>query len=385
MIRNMFCDMTTTHLKRLMALSLFALGFLIPSALPAMAQDVNWATKMLEKNSIDFGTVARGADTVYRLKIRNIYKEDVQILGTRTSCGCSKAELSTRLLKSGEEGYVEIRMDTYKFMREKTSNVFVTFSIANIGTIEAQIPLRVFIRTDVVLTPGSISFGGIEAGAGKEARVAVAYAGRPDWTITGISSTNPYVTATAVETSRSNGAVNYELVAKVSPDAPIGPFGGQLSLVTNDGANSAVPVPFNGAVESEFVVTPALTSLGSLTPGTVKNLQVVIRSKKPFSVEKIECEAADGVFQVKLPTTTSPVHVLQMTLKVPGVPGPLDEIFTVSLPDRPNAIQFKVSGVIVADPAAAVLTKPAIPAPVAPPAAVAAPAAGDLPALPNGL
>jgi hypothetical protein len=369
MIVNMFRNAAITFRS-----GVLALGILTSLTTLASAQELNWANKMLERQNIDFGTVARGADTVYRLKIRNIYKEDVQILGTRTSCGCSKAELSTKFLKSGEEGFVEIRMDTYKFMREKTSNVFVTFSIANIGTVEVQIPLRVYIRTDVVLTPGSISFGNFDVGAGKESTATVAYAGRPDWAITGVTSSNPMVTATVVETSRSGGAVNYQLIAKVSPEAPVGPFGGIISLMTNDGGTAAVPVPFNGLVESEFVVTPSVLTLGNLVPGTTKSLQVVVRAKKPFTIEKIECETVDGAFQVKLPATTSAVHVLPMTLKVPELAGPLNETFTISLPGRPNAIQFKATGTIVSVPAAPV-TNPAasIPAPV------------GLPAIPSGL
>ncbi|QDV28406.1 hypothetical protein Spb1_02690 [Planctopirus ephydatiae] len=365
MIANMFRQVS----RLFHATCLLAIGLLTVGSTHLMAQELNWANKMLERQNIDFGTVARGADTVYRLKIRNIYKEDVQLLGTRTSCGCSKAKLSTNLLKSGEEGYVEIAMDTYKFMREKTSNVFVTFSIANIGTVEVQIPLRVYIRTDVVLTPGAINFGGFDVGAGKESTVNVAYAGRPDWTITGINSSNPLVTATFVETSRSGGAVNYQLIAKVSPDAPVGDFGGIISLTTNDVGTPAVPVPFNGRVEAEFVITPSLLTLGNLVPGTTKALQVVIRSKKPFAIEKIECETVDGAFQVKLPTTTAPVHVLPMTLKVPDLAGPLNETFTISLPGRPNVIQFKATGTIISAPAAPA-TNPAasIPAPAGVPA-----------------
>ena len=75
MIDNMFGQMPRTFqtTRFIMGVLAFctALTFGTTSLL---AQELNWASKMLERQNIDFGTVARGADTVYRLKIRNIYK-----------------------------------------------------------------------------------------------------------------------------------------------------------------------------------------------------------------------------------------------------------------------------------------------------------------------
>ncbi len=50
---------------------------------PALGQD--WATKMFETTSHDFGTVARGERAEFEFDLENLYVEDVHIVGVRTS------------------------------------------------------------------------------------------------------------------------------------------------------------------------------------------------------------------------------------------------------------------------------------------------------------
>ena len=113
--------------------------------------DDNWAAKMFEKTSHDFGVVARGSDSSYRLKLKNIYKETVHIAEVRTTCGCSAGKPSQETLLSLEEAYVEITMDTRKFTRRKDSNVIVVIDQPSYQ--EVRIPITAYIRTDVVIDP----------------------------------------------------------------------------------------------------------------------------------------------------------------------------------------------------------------------------------------
>ena len=67
---------------------------------PRSAQE--WATKMFSVTSHNFGTVAKGSKTEYRFVFRNIYKEDLHVVGVRTSCGCTSPEVTKRDLKTHE-------------------------------------------------------------------------------------------------------------------------------------------------------------------------------------------------------------------------------------------------------------------------------------------
>ncbi|HBL45631.1 MAG TPA: hypothetical protein DDZ90_19805, partial [Planctomycetaceae bacterium] len=102
-----------------------------------------WAEKMFDKDKIDFGVIARGSDAQFRLKIKNIYPSPVHISNVRTTCGCSAAEPSKNILESGEEGYIQVKMDTARFQRRKDSNVIITIDAPQYA--EVRIPITAYI------------------------------------------------------------------------------------------------------------------------------------------------------------------------------------------------------------------------------------------------
>jgi hypothetical protein len=321
--------------------------------LPAGAQEspeLNWAQKMFDKLDLDFGVVARGADVSYRLKLRNLYHETIHITNVSTSCGCSAARPSANSIPSGQEAYIDVSMDTQRFMRDKTSAVLVTLSEPTKNAREnVRIPLKVYIRTDVVFTPGSVNFGAVDLGAAAERKLTVAYAGRNDWKIVDVLSPEPYLEATAVETSRGGGGlVNYDLVVKLKSDAPMGLLRKQLTLVTDDTSNPHVPLQVEGRIEPDILVSPSTLVLGTVTPGQTKTVNLVVRGRKPFGIEKIEGTQPLNAFRVKLPTDNKQVHVLPFTFApaADATPADIDEQFTITVPGRPEPVTFRATAKI---------------------------------------
>jgi hypothetical protein len=308
----------------------------------AHAQDTGWAAKMFEKLDHDFGVVARGADARYRLKITNKYLQPVHIASVTTSCGCTAAKPSKDTLASLEAAYVEITMDTRKFTHQKDSSV--TIVIDQPLYAEVRIPIKAYIRTDVVLSPGGAEFGGVTRGADAERKIAIAYAGRGNWKVKEVISKNPNVTAKVVETRRDAANVNYDLVVTVKGSAPVGELRDQLTLVTDDAGNPYIPVLVEGRVEAEYSVNPEVVSLGSLAPGESKTVNVVVRGKKPFAIEKIESEKTVGAFEVRLPKETKALHVFPLTVIAPTEPGTLSEEFSVTITGSSQPVMFKVYG-----------------------------------------
>src|SRR5215510_511224 len=74
-----------------------------------------WVTKMFGETKHDFGTVARGADTVYKFPIKNIYKQDVELLSVSSSCGCTSPSIEKKALKTGQTGYLTAVFNTRTF------------------------------------------------------------------------------------------------------------------------------------------------------------------------------------------------------------------------------------------------------------------------------
>lgn len=319
-----------------------------PAAPAGQDPQLNWAQRMLDRQSIDFGIVARGAECKTLLKVKNLYQETIFITNVSTSCGCSAAKPSSNQVLSGQEAYIEISMDTVRFMREKTSAALVTLSEPSKGlSVECRIPLKVYIRTDVVFSPGVVSFGAIDQNAGGERKVTVAYAGRADWKIREVKSPKPYLTAKAVETSRSpNGTVNYDLLVNLTPEAPVGAIRETLTLITDDQNNPQVPLPVDARIESEFSIQPEVVALGVVSAGQSKTLNVVIRGRKPFRIEKLQAGVPESGFQTKLalPSEEKAVHVVPLMFTASDQAGEISEVFSVSIVGRTEPLTFKAIG-----------------------------------------
>ena len=308
------------------------------------ASGQEWARKMFEENRYDFGKVARGADVSHRFKVTNKYKETAHISNVRTTCSCVSAkqpEVTT--LKSLESTYIEVSVDTRKFTHKKESNLVVTFDRPFYA--EVKIPLEAYIRTDVVLTPGGANFGAVDLGAGARITIDVAYAGRSDWTLKDVKIANENLDAKITEVSRAGGQVRYRLDMFLKPTTPLGSLREQVMLVTDD-ANPHVPLLVTARVEADITVATPDVSMGTVYPGSNKTVNVVIRGRKPFAIDKVECESDQEFFKVRLPSEPRQVHIIPLTFTPPKDPGPFSEKFTVTIAGRPEPVTFKAHGTI---------------------------------------
>lgn len=179
-----------------------------------------WARKMFDETQHNFGTVARSAKTEYRFRFKNIYVPEVHISGIRASCGCTTPWVTKDTLKTYEESEIVAHFNTDRFSGQRGATLTVTFD----RPYYAEVQLRVdgYIRTDVVVDPGSIEFGSIDQGRPAEKQVQIAYAGRADWKIVDIKSSNPFLKTSVTEANRRGGQVSCRLAVTLAPDAPAG-------------------------------------------------------------------------------------------------------------------------------------------------------------------
>ena len=122
-ISRMFTAGSVTFYKTLLVAGTLALAVAPFDA--AVAQE--WATKMFSATSHNFGTVAKGSKTEFRFVFRNIYKEDLHVVGVRTSCGCTSPEVTVRDLKTHETGEVIAKFNTRTFLGQHGATLTVTF------------------------------------------------------------------------------------------------------------------------------------------------------------------------------------------------------------------------------------------------------------------
>ena len=283
------------------------------AAAPVSAQD--WATKLFDSTSHDFGSVARGAKAEYEYVLNNIYVEDLHIVSVQSSCGCTQVRIKKADVKTYQRSAIVATINTQSFTGQRGATVTVTFDKPFYA--EVQLHTSVYIRSDVVFTPGSAEFGTVDEGQKVEKKVAVSYAGRDDWKILEVKSTNPHVSAVAVETSRAGGQVAYNLQVRLDGEAAAGYLDDHLILVTNDQTSPQIPLALEGQVQPSVTISPESLFMGVVQPGEKVTKQLIVRGKRPFRVESVTCK--DPSFHADVPaeseTTAKTLHVIPVTFE----------------------------------------------------------------------
>jgi hypothetical protein len=280
-----------------------------------------WARKMFERTSHDFGYVARDGKAEFEFVFSNIYLQDVHIAGVRSSCGCTTPRVKQALLKTYEKSAIVASFNTRAFVGRKGATLTVTFDKP--AHAEVQLHVSGYIRSDVVFNPGSVQLGSVDQGRPADAKITVDYAGPENWKILAVRSGNPHLSAQAVASNRSGGRVSYDLLVHLDQQAPAGYVDDHLMLVTNDGQSRQVPVRVEGRVRPALTVSPASLFVGVLQPGKRVTRQLVVQGKKPFRIVSITCE--DDSLKLQTPTddTLKSLHVIPVTFTVGSHPGKL--------------------------------------------------------------
>lgn len=327
---------------------LTAAVFVVLAAVPLSAQDYDWGKKMFDKREVNFGSVAKNADITFKFTVKNIYKEDIQISNLWTSCGCISWQDRTPItLKSGQSQELTIRLDTVRHQGDKHVTAFASMLEPTRGsTAQVSIPVQGRIRQDIILQTNTLNFGQVDQGRAMEHRLNVVYmGGRSDWKITQAKVNNPHLTTKIVEKSRGGGTANYDIVVTLKGDAPNAKLRDQLMIVTDDVGEAAYPVAIEAQVEPDIVV--ADVQFGQVTPGQSKTLNVVVRAKKPFKIEKVERTKQDDVFKFKMPETASHLQMIPLTFTPTDETGLFEEEFFLTISGREQQVSFKAKGRIM--------------------------------------
>ena len=352
---------------------LFALIFVALTTAPVVAQD--WGDKMFDRTEIKFGTVARLSDTTFKLKVRNLYTDPIQITSLGVSCGCiSWIDQAPITLGSKEERELTLRLDTVRYTGDRNVRATVSlFEPAHGYSDSVTIPVSARIRSDVEVRPSYVGFATIDLGKSYTQKIGVTYnGGRGNWKITEAKVGNPHLTTQVVEKGRVGGTANYEVLVVIDGSAPAGVLRDQLVLTTDEAENSAISIPIEARVEADIVVTDV--QFGMVNPGHVKSMNVIVRGKKPFKIAEVShvtrevrlkpaddatpvavgitptspvASLPDEAFKFKCPDTTAAVHTVPLTFTPPAEPGLFEEEFVLKIDGRTQPVTFRVKGRIL--------------------------------------
>lgn len=313
-----------------------------------------WATKLFAETKHDFGTVARGSDTSFKFAAKNIYKQDIELLSVRSSCGCTSPTVEKKVLKTGEIGYVTAVFNTRTFTGIHGATLTVEVRWNDNGNWlhgEAQLRVDGNIRGDIVFTPGAVKFDSVDQGSKAEQKVEVTYAGRSNWKIVDVRGASDNIEVELTQTQRYSGRVAYDVLVRLKDSAAPGYFNDQLVLVTNDEENPRIPIYVGGRIVPQISVSPESVMLGEVAQGQHASKKFIVSGKKPFKITSFQC-ADEDCFQFKTDSDAKPRHIVELTFNAKKSPGAVKEAVHIGT-DLGEKLQAQLTAYATVVPGAA--------------------------------
>lgn len=118
-----------------------------------------------------------------------------------------------------------------------------------VATSRAPVDITVFgtVQGDITVKPAQVSFGIVAHHQGTLRMVRLVNAGTRAMTVTGVSSSNPSVSATVEPITAGK---EYKVTLALQPNTPDGALHGQVAITTDDPDQRTVSLPYYGIVGS---------------------------------------------------------------------------------------------------------------------------------------
>ena len=321
-----------------------------------------WANKLFAETKHDFGTVARGSDTSYKFAAKNIYKQDIELLSVRSSCGCTSPTVEKKVLKTGEVGYVTATFNTRTFTGIHGATLTVEVRWNDNGHWlhgEAQLRVDGNIRGDIVFTPGAIKFDSVDQGTKAEQKVEVTYAGRSNWKIVDVRGASDGIEVELTQKQRYSGRVAYDVLVRLKDTVAPGYFNDQLVLVTNDEDNPRIPIYVAGRIVPQISVSPESLLLGQVAQGQQVSKKIIVYGRKPFKIVSVHCDDEDS-FQFKTDDQSKVRHIVDIIFNPKKNVGTVKEAIHIAT-DLGDKLQANLTAyaTVVPGPSPAAAVSPA--------------------------
>ena len=285
---------------------------LFACVLQSQSQVQEWARKMLTEYSHDFGEVNKGDMPEYRFKIKNIYKETLNIAQVFSSCGCTQVSMSKRQLKTWETAEVICRFNSKPFNGFKQATVTVRFGRPLPG--EVQLTVKGTIVSAIRLFPESIDFGQVSRGKNPVFQTTLTGPPNTNFRILDIKSTFQHVGVSLNQPMRTpTNQIQYVLKTRLKETAPDGYSQGDLFIVVQDGAGQRqIPLKFSAKIASPIQFSPSVITMNNIEPGKKVTKKIVIRAQEAFRVTDVKCKTK--AFRVSARKTgMSKTHIVEVS------------------------------------------------------------------------
>lgn len=164
----------------------------------------------------DFGTILQGETVRHRFAFSNTGDAPLQVEKISSSCGCTAALASAKVLASGESGEIQASFDSARFRGEVSKTVYLYTNDPARPMVQLQ--LKGVVREEVTLEPQLVNFGTVAPKKTVSVKVTLVNQGEREVRLGKPETTAPELTASFnAETVPSRGKATITLSLTPKP------------------------------------------------------------------------------------------------------------------------------------------------------------------------
>jgi hypothetical protein len=111
---------------------------------------------------VDFGTMDQMGEQTKEVSFKNQGNQVLEIKEVKTSCGCTAALPSDRVIDPGETGILKVTFKSGKSIGDIEKVITV---LTNDPTLpETKLPVVAYVKTDITMSPRTLDFGEVKLG-----------------------------------------------------------------------------------------------------------------------------------------------------------------------------------------------------------------------------
>lgn len=222
-------------------LTLLLILTLIAFTSPALAAPVI----TVDRPVFDFGSITQGKKIDHVFILKNRGDMPLTILRTRTSCGCTAANVSTKTVEPGRSTELKTTFDSANFSGKITKTITVETNDPANPTY--TLTVKGVVNEELFVTPRQANLGLVRIGGTKEIVLTLENRGEQAVRIASVSSPMPQVKVSAKKNSLRPGE-STPISVKVTPRETDRFLSGFISITTDNPGKPEITVPLYGSV-----------------------------------------------------------------------------------------------------------------------------------------
>jgi len=273
--------------------------------LPPSGVELKHAPRMeVTTRHLDVGTVSPESPYTTQLMVRNTGDALLEIHDYKTTCPCTTPFMKRTRIPAGESEPVEIIIFPSQINGwHSTKRITIYSNDPKSPVIEIDVEVR--FEPEFYVDNRDVRLGKIEKGEGAEARIHFTQANADEFAITGIERTDVpgYVDISFRKLPPEEWAdpdlAEYEVLVRISEDAPAGMVSAQFNVLTNIARLTQLACVVRGNVDTFYTVDRDVVAISKRHVAEGKSRPVTIRGDRPFTVMDVKSETEDFQAEVR--------------------------------------------------------------------------------------